>query len=134
MMDSVIEVRNLTKTYTEGVPVAALRGVDLNVERGTMVAIVGPSGSGKSTLLYTLGALEPPSSGQVLLEGTDFGSLSDDERTLLRRRKIGFVFQDFNLLPIYSAEENVALPLRLAGVSSAEATRRAREMLQFVGL
>src|SRR3954468_12598698 len=99
-MTALIEVRKLTKTFNEGVPVAALRGVDLTVERGSLVAIVGPSGSGKSTLLYTLGALESPSSGQVLLEGTDFGSLTDGARTLLRRQKIGFVFQDFNLLPI----------------------------------
>src|ERR1051325_9196344 len=130
MTNTVIEVRNLTKTYTEGVPVAALRGVDLAVERGTLVAIVGPSGSGKSTMLYTLGALEPPTTGQVLLEGTDFASLADDQRTLLRRRKIGFIFQDFNLLPIYTAEENVALPLRLAGASAREAGRKARELLQ----
>ncbi len=134
MTDVVMEGRNVTKTYSEGVPVAALRGVDLSVQRGTLVAIVGPSGSGKSTMLYTLGALEPPSSGQVLLEGTDFGSLTDDERTLLRRRKIGFVFQDFNLLPIYTAQENVALPLRLAGTPVAEANRRAGELLEFIGL
>jgi ABC-type oligopeptide transport system ATPase subunit len=129
MPNVVLEARSVTKTYSEGVPVPALRGVDLAVERGTLVAIVGPSGSGKSTMLYTLGALESPTTGQVLLEGTDFATLADDERTLLRRRKIGFIFQDFNLLPIYTAEENVALPLRLAGTSAREANRKAREML-----
>jgi putative ABC transport system ATP-binding protein len=95
---------------------------------------MGPSGSGKSTLLNILGGLEVPTSGQLLLEGIEIGRMTDDERTLLRRRRIGFVFQQFNLLPIFSAVDNVALPLRLEGLRSAEAERRAAAMLDLVGL
>ena len=95
---------------------------------------MGPSGSGKSSLLNILGALEPPTSGQLLLEGVEIGKLSDDDRTVLRRRRIGFVFQQFNLLPIFSGIENVSLPLRLEGVAAKEAERRAVEVLQRMGL
>lgn len=133
-MSYVIEAHNLTKVYDTGVEVHALRGVNLQLDRASFVAIMGPSGSGKSTLLTILGALETPTQGQVLLEGVDVGALSDDERTLLRRRRIGFVFQQFNLLPIYTAAENVALPLRLEGVSPVKADQRAIEMLKMVGL
>ncbi len=133
-MDYVIEAHNLKKVYDGEVPVQALRGVDLHVAAARFVAIMGPSGSGKSTLLYILGALEPPTEGRLLLEGTDVGRLSDSDRTLLRRRRIGFVFQQFNLLPIFSAAENVALPLRLEGIREAEAQRRATEALATVGI
>jgi putative ABC transport system ATP-binding protein len=133
-MNHVIDARNLTKIYDAGVRVTALRGVNLQVDSGSFVAIMGPSGSGKSTLLNILGALEPPTEGELLLEGVNIAGLSDDARTLLRRRRIGFVFQQFNLLPIYTAAENVALPLRLEGTSPAEADRRAVEMLGMVGL
>jgi putative ABC transport system ATP-binding protein len=133
-MDTVIDARNLTKCYDDAVRVAALRGVDLQVERGTFVAIMGPSGSGKSTLLNILGALELPTTGTLSIEGHSMESLGDDARTLFRRRHIGFVFQQFNLLPIYSALDNVALPLRLDGVPAAEARAKAREMLDAVGL
>jgi putative ABC transport system ATP-binding protein len=130
----VIEAYDLAKVYDGEVPVHALRGVTLNVPRASFVAIMGPSGSGKSTLLHILGAMEPPTSGRLLLEGTEIGSLSDDARTLLRRRRIGFIFQQFNLLPIFSALENAALPLRLEGVGEAEAHRRAALALEAVGL
>jgi len=131
----VLEARDLRKTFGEGeARVDALRGVDLNVPEGEMVAIMGRSGSGKSTLLTLLGGVETPTSGAVLLEGVDMATLSDDARTLMRRRRIGFIFQSFNLLPILSAEENVALPLELDGVSSSEARRRAQEMLDLVGM
>jgi putative ABC transport system ATP-binding protein len=133
-MEHIIDARNLTKVYDAEVEVIALRGVNLQVERGSFLAIMGPSGSGKSTLLNILGALETPTEGQLLLEGVNIGVLSDDARTLLRRRRIGFVFQQFNLLPIFTAAENVALPLRLEGESVAEADRRATEMLAMVGL
>jgi putative ABC transport system ATP-binding protein len=106
----------------------------LQVESGTFVGVMGPSGSGKSTLLNILGALETPTQGELFLEGIDVAGLRDDARTILRRRRIGFVFQQFNLLPIYTASENVALPLRLEGVSAAESQRRASEMLEVVGL
>ncbi len=133
-MEHVIEAYNLTKVYDGEVPVPALRGIDLQVAPATFVAIMGPSGSGKSTLLQILGALEPPTEGRLLLEGTEIERLSDSERTLLRRRRIGFIFQQFNLLPIFTAVENVALPLRLEGVKEAEAKRRASEALAMVGL
>jgi putative ABC transport system ATP-binding protein len=99
-----------------------------------MVAIMGRSGSGKSTLLCMLGGIETPTSGHVLLEGVDLATLSDDQRTLIRRQRIGFIFQSFNLLPILTAEENVSLPLELDGVPSAEARRRARDVLETVGI
>lgn len=131
----VLETRGLKKVYGEAeARVEALRGVDLGVMPGEMAAIMGPSGSGKSTLLALLGGVETPTEGHVLLEGVDLASLSDDQRTLLRRRRIGFIFQSFNLLPILTAVENVALPLELDGVSSAEARRRAMEMLELVGM
>jgi putative ABC transport system ATP-binding protein len=99
-----------------------------------MLAIKGRSGSGKSTLLTLLGGVDVPTSGQVLLEATDLATLDDDQRTLIRRRRIGFVFQAFNLLPILTAEENVALPLELDGVAAAQARERAAKMLELVGL
>ncbi len=133
-MSYVIDARDLTKVYDSGVEVVALRGVSLQVSKASLVAIMGPSGSGKSTLLTILGALETPTSGMLLLEDTDVVALAEYERTLLRRRRIGFVFQQFNLLPIFSAAENVSLPLRLEGVRTAEANRRAAEMLELVGL
>ncbi len=133
-MDSVIQGSGLTKVYGNGVEVHALRGVDLEIARGTFVAIMGPSGSGKSTLLNILGALEVPTSGQLLIDGSPVGAMADDERTLFRRRRIGFVFQQFNLLPIFTAVENVAVPLRLEGVATLEARQRALKMLEVVGL
>ncbi len=131
----VLETRELRKTFGEGeAMVEALRGVNLGVRQGQMLAIMGRSGSGKSTLLTLLGGVDVPSSGQVLLEGIDLATLTDDERTLIRRHRIGFVFQQFNLLPILTAEENVALPLELDGVPESEARRRAGEMLELVGM
>ncbi|NLF67642.1 MAG: ABC transporter ATP-binding protein [Candidatus Anammoximicrobium sp.] len=131
----VIEAAGLKKTYHTGeVDVEVLRGVDLEVERGEFVAIMGPSGSGKSTLLHLLGGIDVPTSGRVMLDGEDLSNLGDDGRTLLRRRRLGFIFQTFNLLPTLTAEENVALPLELDGVPSSEARQRARTMLDQVGM
>jgi putative ABC transport system ATP-binding protein len=131
----VLETRELRKAFGEGEAlVEALRGVDVGVRPGEMLAIMGRSGSGKSTLLTLLGGVDVPSSGQVLLEGTDLAALSDDQRTLIRRQRIGFVFQQFNLLPILTAIENVALPLELDGLSPMEAHRRAAAMLDLVGM
>jgi putative ABC transport system ATP-binding protein len=131
----VLEARGVKKSYgTEEARVEALRGVDLRVRAGEFLAIMGRSGSGKSTLLCMLGGIEPPTSGQILLEGTDLATLDDDGRTLIRRQRIGFVFQMFNLLPILTALENVALPLELDGVPAAEARRRAIEMLDLVDM
>jgi putative ABC transport system ATP-binding protein len=131
----VLETRHLRKTFGEGeAAVEALRGVDLGVAAGEMLAIMGRSGSGKSTLLTLLGGVDIPTEGQVLLEGTDLATLSDDARTLIRRRRIGFIFQSFNLLPILTAEENVALPLELDGMPAAKARAKANEKLSLVGL
>lgn len=130
---TILETREVTKSYGSGDgQVAALRGVSTRIEAGEFVAIMGPSGSGKSTLLTILGGVESPTSGQVLLEGVDLASLSDDNRTKLRRRRLGFIFQSFNLLPNLSAEENVALPLQLDGIKTAEAFQRASEALDLV--
>ena len=131
----VIETRDLRKHYGDGeARTEVLHGIDLQVNPGEMLAIMGPSGSGKSTLLHLLGGVDTPSQGQVLLEGVDLASLNDDQRTLVRRRRLGFIFQQFNLLPTLTAEENVALPLLLDGVPSAEATRRAAAVLELVGV
>ena len=131
----VIETIGLTKTYGKGeASVQALRGVDLAVRQGELLAIMGPSGSGKSTLLYLLGDIEQPSLGKILLEGRDMAILDDDQRTLIRRRRIGFIFQSFNLLPAFTAAENVAIPLLLDGVPAAQRRRRAEAMLALVGM
>ena len=131
----VIETRDLTKVYgSDEAPVHALRGVNLQVRKGEFLAVMGPSGSGKSTLLHILGGVEVPTSGHVLLEGQDLAQMDDDRRTIIRRTRLGFIFQSFNLLPAFTAEENVALPLELGGVSAAEARARAEEMLKTVGI
>ena len=124
-MTSALELQQVSKVYGSGPSeVRALRGVDLTVERGELVAIMGPSGSGKSTLLTIAGSLEQPSSGRVLVDGVDLASVSRSEQAQMRRRSIGYVFQDFNLIPGLTAVENVALPLELDGVR-ARAARTA---------
>jgi putative ABC transport system ATP-binding protein len=113
---AVVTAHDLSRVYGEGeTAVHALRGVTLDVERGKLTAVMGPSGSGKSTLMHLLAALDRPSSGYVTVAGTRLGQLSDTEVTLLRRKHIGFIFQFFNLLPMLTAEENIVLPLSLAG-------------------
>ncbi len=132
---ALLEVEDLWKVYRRGtVEVPALRGVSFTVERGEYVAIMGPSGSGKSTLMHILGCLLTPTSGRYLLEGVEVSTLSEDERARLRRERIGFVFQRFNLLPRLNLMENVALPLVYAGVPSRIRQERARAMLERVGL
>jgi putative ABC transport system ATP-binding protein len=132
---AVLETRGVTKVYGTGdAQVHALRGVDVQVAEGEMLAIMGRSGSGKSTLLTILGGVDTPTEGQVLLEGKDLSAMTDDQRTLIRRQRIGFVFQAFNLLPIFTALENVSLPLELDGMNQAEARRRALEKLELVGM
>ena len=131
----MMELENVTKTYQQGRrEVQAVRGVDLAIEAGEFVAIMGPSGSGKSTLLHLLGALDTPTGGRALFRGRDLRALSDRERSLLRRGAIGFVFQFFNLLPTLTGVENVALPLLLAGQRRALAHQRAAASLERVGM
>lgn len=131
----VLETRGLTKTYGQGETlVEALKQVDVRIERGEIVAIMGPSGSGKSTLLTLLGAVDTPTAGEVWLEGVDLATLNDTQRTLIRRHRVGFIFQAFNLLPILTALENVSLPLELDGVPTRTARSRAVAALEQVGM
>jgi len=131
----VIEMRGIGRIYRSGrLEVEALRGVDLDVEPGDFLAIVGPSGSGKSTLMNLLGCLDRPTAGTYRLAGTDVAGLSDDELARVRNRTIGFVFQSFNLLPRTTALENVAMPLLYAGVGRSERLQRARDALARLGL
>ncbi len=131
----VIEIEDITKVYQMGtVEVHALRGVSMRIAPGEMLAIMGPSGSGKSTLMNILGCLDQPTSGTYILDGEDVSTLDDDALALIRNQKVGFVFQNFNLLPRTSALENVELPLIYAGLPPKERHRRAKAMLEAVGL
>ena len=135
MNDLIISAKSIEKTYETGaVKVNALRGVDLNVERGEVVSIMGPSGCGKTTLLNCLSGLDEIDGGQVLIDGEALHDLPDDERSEYRARRMGFVFQLYNLLPVLSAVENVEMPLLVSGVGASESRRRAMEMLDMVGL
>ncbi len=132
---TVLDVRDVTKVYGEGgTAVHALRGVSLAVEPGDYLAIMGASGSGKSTLMNILGCLDVPTTGRYLLDGTDVGTLDDRRLAILRNRKIGFVFQSFNLIPRMSALANVELPLAYGGVKAADRRTRALAALDQVGL
>jgi putative ABC transport system ATP-binding protein len=132
---AIVEARAVDKRYDTGkVQVHALRGVSLAVERGEMIAIMGPSGSGKTTLLNCLAGLDEIDGGDVLIEGVPLNAMSDEERTDYRARRMGFVFQFYNLMPVLTAAENVELPLLVARVGSREARRRAMEALEMVGL
>ncbi len=132
---TVIEMTNITKSYEMGTQVVhALRGVDVTIKKGEMVAIMGPSGSGKSTLMNMIGCLDVPSSGIYKLDGTDVSTLNDDAQAKIRNKQIGFVFQQFNLLPRTSALKQAALPLMYAGYSFSERNQRAKEALEKVGL
>jgi putative ABC transport system ATP-binding protein len=131
----MIQLDNVSRSYGSGAKaVPAVREISLLIETGSFVSIVGASGSGKSTLLNLMGALDRPTHGRVLLENHDLSQMSDAERTILRRSRIGFVFQFFNLLPTLTAAENIALPARLGRQSSKVAGRRAEELLERVGL
>jgi putative ABC transport system ATP-binding protein len=134
MATPVVEITNLKKTYMLGkIPVEALRGVNLKVERGEFLSILGPSGSGKSTLLNLIGALDKPTSGKLLIDGVDVSTLNDNQLAEIRL-KIGFVFQFFNLIPRFSAKDNVELSMSVAGVNKADRTKRVEQLLETVGL
>jgi putative ABC transport system ATP-binding protein len=134
-VSGVLELRGVSKNYLDGADeVHALRDVSLVVEPGKMVAVMGPSGSGKSTLLTIAGALESPTSGEVFVAGQPLSSMSRDDRSRLRRRAVGYVFQDFNLLPGLTAAENVALPLELDGTKARKARVAALRALEELGL
>jgi putative ABC transport system ATP-binding protein len=134
-MPPIIEVENVTKVYRVGkVDVPALRGVSLVVPRGEFVSIVGPSGSGKSTLFYVLGGLARADSGRVVIDGDDFTQLSDAQRTTLRRRKIGFVFQKFNLLPTLDAESNIFIAQNIAGTNGATDPEHFKRIVALLGV
>ncbi len=131
----MIEVKNISKIYQTGdIELFALKNVSFKIEDGEFVAIMGPSGSGKSTLMHILGALDTPTSGTYWLDGKDVSTLSEDELAIIRRDKIGFVFQSFNLLPRATVLRNVMLPLVYEGVAREEREQRARESLQAAGL
>jgi putative ABC transport system ATP-binding protein len=135
MAEAIVELHDVVKTYRQGqVEVAALRGLDLVIERGEFTALCGPSGSGKTTVLNLAGALDAPSSGVVRLEGVDLASLGRRARAHLRRDRIGFVFQAYNLLPVLTAYENAELVLSLQNVPEADRRRRVTALLADVGL
>ena len=129
----ILSAQGLTKRYGEGeAKVDALKGVDLNVAKGAFVSVVGTSGSGKSTLLHLLGGLDRPTSGKVFIDGKDIFSLNDEELTIFRRRKIGFVFQAFNLVPVMNVYENIVLPIELDGNKPDQ--RFVKEIMETLGL
>jgi putative ABC transport system ATP-binding protein len=133
-LETIVEAIELKKTYLLGkVPVNALNGVNLKVDRGDFLAILGPSGSGKSTLLNLIGALDKPTRGRLMIEGIDISTLNDNQLTDLRRR-VGFVFQFFNLIPRFTARQNVELSMSIADVGKSERMKRANSLLETVGL
>ena len=135
MQEFIVNATGLQKTYNTGlVSVSALRGVDLQVKRGEMVAIMGPSGCGKTTLLNCLSGLDEIDEGRVLIDGTVLHDLPDDARSDYRARSMGFVFQLYNLLPVLTAVENVEMPLLVSGINAGQARRRSMELLDLVGL
>ncbi len=135
MHDNIIETKNLTKTFTDGdKQTTVLKGVDMSIKRGEFVAIIGRSGAGKSTLLYQISLLDTPTFGEIFINGIDIHNLTEEERIDFRLNNLGYVFQDYALLPDLTAVENVALPLLMQGYTRDEAYKRAAEVLDQVGL
>ena len=133
--ENIFDIRDVSKVYfMKGVETHALRGVNLTVKRGEYAAIIGPSGSGKSTLMHIMGCLDTPTRGKVIIEGSDISEMDDNELARIRREKIGFVFQSYNLIPGLTAIENIALPMRFNGIGRGDAQRRAVDLLKKVGL
>jgi len=135
-MNKIIELKDVKKIYNQGKSneLVVLKDIDLEINKGDMIAVYGPSGSGKSTLLHIIGCLDRATSGKVLIEGKDTSKLLDDDLALIRREKIGFVFQQFNLINVFTALENVEMPLIIAGKSKSKARKRATELLKSIGL
>ncbi|MCL7411088.1 MAG: ABC transporter ATP-binding protein [Methanosarcinaceae archaeon] len=131
---NIIQIKNLTKIFGDGVEIKALDDVNLNIEQGEFLAIVGPSGSGKSTLLNQIGILDSPTSGTILLDGIDVTKMSDKQRSITRNKQLGFIFQYHHLLPDFNALENVMMPLLINGVKRSKARKIASQMLEEVGL
>lgn len=131
---AIIEVTGLKKTFPGEVPVEVLKGLDFNIERGEFLAIMGPSGSGKSTLMHMLALLDDPTGGKILIDGTDISKLTSPQKTSFRLHTLGYVFQEYALLPELNALENVYLPLMMLGASAREYEKAAREMMETVGL
>lgn len=135
MEEEIIKLENIWKTYLLGeIKLTVLKGVSLSVKKGSFVAIMGPSGSGKSTLLHMVGALDVPSKGSIYIAGQDISKLSEDELAKIRGKEIGFVFQQFNLLPNLTAIENVVLPMVFQGIPEKQRTERAKELLGSLGM
>lgn len=134
MTDVMVEAKNVHKVYPGRVEVRALRGIDLTVEKGEMVAIMGPSGCGKTTLLNCLSGLDDVTEGTIKIEGKLLNKMSDDQKTEHRAKRMGFIFQFYNLLPVLSAVENVEMPLLVSGYTAKEARTKAVEMLRSIGL
>ena len=135
MNNVILQTKNLCKYYNEGKnnEIRALDKVNVTIKKGDFVSIIGPSGSGKSTLLHMIGLLDGPSHGQIFFDGVDVSNLDDDEIAIIRREKIGFVFQQFNLIPLLTTVENVELPMTLNGFEG-DTEKRAEELLKMVGL
>lgn len=135
MKEKIFELRDVWKTYfMKGIETNALRGVDMEIKKGEYVAILGPSGCGKSTLMHVMGCLDTPTKGRVFVEEREISKLDDDELAKIRREKIGFVFQAYNLIPSLTAAENVALPMRFSGHGRSESQKKAKEILKKTGL
>ena len=135
MATEMIELKQVSRTYTHGSrTIEALRGITLSIDAGAFLSVMGPSGSGKSTLLNLIGGLDQPSSGEIFIDKVPLHGISDDELTLIRRRRVGFIFQFFNLLPILTAAENVGLPLLLEGIPFSKIRPKVEALLSKVGL
>ncbi len=135
MSDAVLELRGITRSFLQGgQKLEVLRGIDLTIRRGEIVALVGASGSGKSTLLQIAGLLDTPSGGEIIIEGINASRANDNERTKLRLKHLGFIYQFHHLLPEFSALENIAIPQMVAGIAYDKATERAKELLATLGL
>lgn len=132
--NKIVEIKNLSKVYGNGVEVYALNSIDLTITKGEFMAIVGPSGSGKSTLLHIIGILDTPTAGTILIDGENVSDMSDDQRATVRNKKLGFVFQYHHLLPDFTALENVMMPMFIAGLEKKEAKEKATQLLSDVGL